>query len=269
MEIIQREQKLAALIGADRMELIMKRAEAREAVVEKYMRESDNFKEWNALMDEFQKSIQNNWLFAKGNYDITFKNLVKDIDETLCRTITKTAGGELLELCESMTSRNWTWGIVEKWKSTGMSRERAIDMVAFIAGKREEMCLSLAKSMAYRFKGREWTWERTDEQQAKEITIERKTKLNTGTRNIGDTVTCITAMTTPMDTTWVEEIRKLPKGEYEAGKWYDFGGKFKVKAFSQTSDIVFTDDETLERFTKYVKQGLALEAQMNKNRQTA
>lgn len=269
MEIIQREQKLAALIGADRMELIMKRAEAREAVVEKYMRESDNFKEWNALMDEFQKSIQNNWLFAKGNYDITFKNLVKDIDETLCKTITKTAGGELLKLCEDMTSRNWTWGIVEKWKSTGMSRERAIDMVAYIIGKREEMCLSLAECMAFKFKGREWMQKRTGEQQAVELNIERKTKVNSGTRNIGDTVMCITAMTTPMDMRWLEEIRNLPKGEYEAAKWYDFGGKFKVKAFSQTSDIVFTDDETLERFTKYVKQGLAVEAQMNKNRQTA
>jgi hypothetical protein len=269
MEIIQREQKLAETIGADRMELIMKKAKAREAVVEKYMRESDNFKEWNALIGVFQNSIQNNWLFARGNYDTSFQNLVKDIDETLCKAITKTAGGELLELCESMTSRNWTWGIVEKWKCTGMSRESAIDMVAYIVGKREEMCLSLAESMAYKFKGRDWMWERTDEQQAKEITIERKTKVNTGSCNIGDTVMCITAMTTPMDMNWIEEIRRLPKGEYEAAKWHDFGGKFKVKAFSQTSDIVFTDDETLERFTQYVRKGLAMKALMNKNRQTA
>ena len=269
MEIIQREQRLAAMIGADRMESIMKKAEAREAIVERYMKQSDSFKEWNALMGMFQGSIQNNWLFANGNYDLTFQNLVKDIDETLCKTITKTAGGELLKLCEDMTSRNWMWGIVEKWKSTGMSRERAIDMVAYIIGKREEMCLSLAECMAFKFKGREWMHKRTGEQQAVELNIERKTKVITGSCNIANTVMCITAMTTPMDIEWIEEIRKLPKGEYEPAKWYDFQGKFKVKAFSQTSDIVFTDDSTLERFTNYVKKGLKMKAQMNKNRQTA
>jgi len=269
MEIIQREQKLAALIGADRMKLIMKKAEAREAVVEKYMRESDNFKEWNALMEEFQKSIQNNWLFAKGNYDITFKNLVKDIDETLCRTITKIAGGELLDTCEKVTARSWTWGIVERWKNVGMSRENAIDMVAYIVNKREEMCLSLAESMAFRFKGNDWMWKRTAEQQAKEISIDNKTKVQTGTCNIGNTVMCIIAMITPKDMTFLEEIRRLPKGEYQAGKWYDFNGKFKVKSFSQTSDIVFTDNETLEKFIEYIKKGLQINAQMKNNRQTA
>ena len=269
MEIMQREQRLAAMIGEERMETIIRRVEEREAVVNKYMKEGDTFKEWNKMMGKFQNNIQNNWLFAKGNYRDSFKDLVKDVDEVLCEEITKLAGGELLSLCEDSTSRRWKWGIIEKWKSRGMSKENAMDMVTYIVGLREEMCLSLTENIASRFKGYEWMRERTLECQAKEIAIDSKTKIKVGTNVIGNTVIGIVAMTTPMDIQWREAIKDLPKGEYEAGKWYDIKGKFKVKAFSQTSDIVFTDEETRRKLEKYIKKGLKIKAQRENEKMTA
>lgn len=249
------EERITEQIGAAKTEKIMKLSEIRDNLVETYFNEEEKFREWNKNIEAMDYYLRNDWSFAEGNYDTSYKTFKKELDESFRETIVVKAGGRFMEIYDNVAAGKEKKKLEARWENMSMDKENVTRMICDILSTRKNMLMECAHGIVFRIKGREWMNERGTYEQARDFGIGMKNKMECGEGSIGKIAALIFAIIEQENPEWGIQIAEIPNN-FENGKWIEIKGMFKIKAYSKTSDIVFLDEKYRAATEKFIKEGM-------------